>query len=234
MSPLSFTDSSIVMAEQSGRDVVDQTQSGGEPSPSGVPASNNDILSAGGDVGEIQHIASTLATQVPKDPQLNDRTGHTLGSQAEDTGDKHAGGSVMVGAYGLERDVNMELNMAQDVSKQGTGLVASRALELNGLASASDGGDDTASLGGSESDASRTDGRHHNRTGSVKKPSTFKPVSFAKFAVPKAPGATAAPKAPEKGELPLFQLKSWGRCEDANKILHSSINLHYSSWYPSA
>jgi large subunit ribosomal protein L30 len=87
----------------------------------------------------------------------------------------------------------------QDVSKQGTGLVASRALELNGLTSASDGGDDTASQGGSESDASRTDGRHHNRTGSVKKPTTFKPVSFAKFAVAKAPGAPAAPKAPEKG-----------------------------------
>ncbi|KAJ5160728.1 uncharacterized protein N7482_007732 [Penicillium canariense] len=89
--------------------------------------------------------------------------------------------------------------MAQDVSKQSAGLVASRALELNGLASSSDGADDTASQGGSESDASRTDGRHHNRTGSVKKPTTFKPVSFAKFSVPKAPGAAAPPKAPEKG-----------------------------------
>jgi hypothetical protein len=70
---------------------------------------------------------------------------------------------------------------------------------MNGLASVSDGGDDTASQGGSESDASRTDGRHHERTGSVKKPSTFKPVSFAKFAVPKAPGTAAPPKVPEKG-----------------------------------
>lgn len=188
------------MAEQSGRDVVDQTLSGGEPSPSGVPASINDKSSAGEDVGETQHITSTLTAQVSTDPQINDKARQALGSQVEETGnDKDAGGSAMVGVYGPEHVVIMELKMAQDYSKQGTGLVASRALELNGLASASDGGDDTASLGGSESDASRTDGRHHNRTGSVKKPTAFKPVSFAKFAVPKAPGATAAPKVPEKG-----------------------------------
>lgn len=188
------------MAEQSGRDVVDQTLSGGEPSPSGVPASNNDKPSAGGDVGETQHIALTSATQVSTDPKLNDKTRDALGSPVEETGrDKDTRGSAMVGAYCLEYDGITELNMTQDASKQSTGLVASRALELNGLASASDGGDDTASQGGSESDASRTDGRHHNRTGSVKKPTTFKPVSFAKFAVPKAPGVTAAPKAPEKG-----------------------------------
>lgn len=72
-------------------------------------------------------------------------------------------------------------------------------IELNGLGPASDVGDDTASQGGSESDASRTDGRHHTRTGSIKKPSSFKPVTFAKISVPKAPGASAPPKAPEKG-----------------------------------
>lgn len=93
----------------------------------------------------------------------------------------------------------------QDSPKQSAGLVASRALEMNGLGSASDGGDDTASQGGSESDASRTDGRHHTRTGSVKKSATFKPVSFAKFSVPKAPGTAAPPKAPEKGIFIVFR-----------------------------
>ena len=78
-------------------------------------------------------------------------------------------------------------------------MVATRAIELNGLASASDGGEDTASQGGSESDTSRTDGRQNIRAGSTKRPGTFKPVSFTKFAVPKAPGTTAPPKAPEKG-----------------------------------
>ncbi|KAJ5674244.1 hypothetical protein N7462_009683 [Penicillium macrosclerotiorum] len=179
---INCADSSIVMAEQSGRDVVDQTLSGGEPSPSDVPASTNDKPSAGGDVGETRHIASTLEPQLSTDQQPIDiETRNTPDSQAGRTeGDKHTEGSSM------------------DISKQGTGFVASRVLELNGVASASDGGDDTASLGGSESDASRTDGRHHNRTGSVKRPATFKPVSFAKFTVPKTPGAAAPPKAPEK------------------------------------
>lgn len=41
------------MAEQSSHDVVNQTRSGGEPSPSDVPASNNDKNTAGGDEGRI-------------------------------------------------------------------------------------------------------------------------------------------------------------------------------------
>lgn len=93
--------------------------------------------------------------------------------------------------------VNELLNEVQekDISKQGPGPVATRALEMNGVASVSDAGEDTASQGGSESDASRTDGK---RVGS-KKPTTFKPVSFAKFSVPKAPGALAAAKVSDKG-----------------------------------
>lgn len=116
----------------------------------------------------------------------------------------------------------------QDSPKQSAGLVASRALELNGLASASDGGDETASLGGSESDASRTDGRHHTRTGSVKKPTSFKPVSFAKFSVPKAPGAAAPLKAPEKGTS-LFVGFHFGQIPDMQNI--SAINSYNSHGY---
>ena len=80
-------------------------------------------------------------------------------------------------------------------------MLASRALELNGLTPTSDGGEDAGSLGGSESDTSRTDGRHHTRTGSVKKPTSFKPVSFAKFSVPKAPGSISTSKVGDKGSL---------------------------------
>ncbi|KAJ5195272.1 uncharacterized protein N7498_008710 [Penicillium cinerascens] len=170
--------SSIVMAEQSSRDVVDQTLSGGEPSPSDVPASTNDKQTAEGDAGETRHIATTFTAQITSDQ--HPKTRDTLPPSADKLGDKDAG------------------SFSMDSPKQSAGLVASRALELNGLASVSDGGDDTASQGGSESDASRTDGRHHTRTGSAKKPASFKPVSFAKFSVPKAPGTTAPPKAPEK------------------------------------
>jgi hypothetical protein len=77
--------------------------------------------------------------------------------------------------------------------------VATRVLELNGVTSISDGGEDTGSMGGSESDTSRTDSRHHTRTGSVKKPTSFKPVSFTKFSVPKAPGSVAPSKIGDKG-----------------------------------
>ncbi|KAJ5635638.1 uncharacterized protein N7484_008951 [Penicillium longicatenatum] len=186
------------MAEQNSRDVVDQTLSGGEPSPSDVPASTTDKTSAGEDAGETKNIAPTSETQIISEQQSNDVTRDTPESQGKRTGgDKDTGSSSMVGTVdGIEED--NQLNWLQDASKQGAGLVASRALELNGLASASDGGDDTASQGGSESDTSRTDGRHHTQTGSVKKPSTFKPMSFTKFTVPKAPGVPAPPKAPEK------------------------------------
>lgn len=169
------------MAEQNSRDVVDQTLSGGDPSPSDVPASITDKSTTEGDAGEDQHIATRSNMRPSTDLLYNDETRQTPSQQTENTGgDKDTGSPSM------------------DSSKQSTGLVASRAIEMNGLASVSDGGDDTASQGGSESDASRTDGRHHTRTGSVKKPSTFKPVSFAKFAVPKAPGVPTPPKAPEK------------------------------------
>ncbi|KAJ5934483.1 ATPase F0 complex subunit F mitochondria [Penicillium verhagenii] len=185
------------MAEQSSRDVVDQTLSGGEPSPSDVPASTTDKTSAGGDVGK--HIAQLPESQILSEQKSNDVTTETTESQGKRTGgDKDTGGSLMVGIVDGKEE-NSRLNWLQDPSKQGVGLVASRALELNGLASASDGGDDTASQGGSESDTSRTDGRHHTRTGSVKKPSMFKPMSFTKFTMPKAPGAPPPLKAPEKG-----------------------------------
>jgi hypothetical protein len=68
--PADLTDSGIVMAEQSSHDVVNQTLSGGEPSPSDVPASTKDNISAGGDVGETQHTtATTQTTTETNDPQ---------------------------------------------------------------------------------------------------------------------------------------------------------------------
>lgn len=73
------------------------------------------------------------------------------------------------------------------------------------MASGSDRGEDTGSQGGSESDTSRTDGRHHTRTGSVKKPTSFKPVSFAKFSVPKTPGSVLTSKiVSEKGNTQIL------------------------------
>ncbi|KAJ5545204.1 hypothetical protein N7461_007508 [Penicillium sp. DV-2018c] len=178
------TEPSIVMAEQSNRDVVDQTLSGGEPSPSDVPASTNDNTSAGGDAGKTEHIALNTATtnNSDLDAKQNHEATKTPGSQGE-------------GATG---DNKTEASTTNN-SKPGAGIVATRVLGLNGLASASDGGDETASQGGSESDASRSDSKPPAaRSGSVKKPGAFKPVSFAKFSVNKVAGVPTPPKVSEK------------------------------------
>lgn len=157
-------------------------------------------------MGETKHIAITSDAKSSLTQNPNDGTGEMLDHQTEQTGsDKDAGAPSTVGVDAAGA-MDRQLSLSQDVSKQGTGLVASRALELNGVASASDGGDDTASQGGSESDTSRTDAKSHTRTGSVKKPATFKPVSFAKFAVPKAPGVPTPPKAPEKGNHEILSV----------------------------
>jgi large subunit ribosomal protein L30 len=218
------------MAEQSSRDVVDQTLSGGEPSPSDVPANTNDNLSAGGDAGKTEHIAMNTATS--NNSRLRDQQNHEttdmLDSQGERTGsDKDAVGSATV-SFAVRNTSRRLLTWAQDNSKQGAGVVATRVLELNGIASASDGGDDTASQGGSESDASRTDSRNHARSGSVKKPGSFKPVSFAKFSVPKVAGAPTPPKVPEKG---MFFVKD---CLMTITDLFSALSFNYTTRYPAA
>lgn len=85
-------DSRIVMAEQSSHDVVNQTLSGGEPSPSDVPASTNDKTPAGGDVGEIKDTAATTQNETKTNaPQSHE---DSLGEQ-KDTG-KNIGDSRTV------------------------------------------------------------------------------------------------------------------------------------------
>ncbi|KAL3476252.1 hypothetical protein BJX99DRAFT_228155 [Aspergillus californicus] len=176
------TDSRIVMAERNGHDVVNQTLSDGDPSPSGVPASTTDKKPAGGDEGEI-NITATTSSETKQQPELEDQKTGTI--PPTENGD-----------IGQDREQAMT-----DASKQGLGSVATKVLEMNGVTSASDGGEDTASQGGSESDASRTESKLHSRAGSTKRPTTFKPVSFAKFSVPKAPGTPPAIKVPEKTPL---------------------------------
>ncbi|KKK22408.1 hypothetical protein ARAM_001433 [Aspergillus rambellii] len=182
--PVGFTDSRIVMAEQTSHDVVNQTLSGGDPSPSDVPASTTDNQTAGGDVGEINTTATIHTDAETKVSRANQKTGNP---------------EPLSGSNEKEKDTEQ---IFSDVSKHGPGSVATRVLEMNGVTSASDGGEDTASQGGSESDASRPESRLHSRAGSAKRPTSFKPVSFAKFSVPKAPGTPPITKTTEKTPLP--------------------------------
>ena len=64
-------DSGIVMAEQSSHDVVNQTLSGGEPSPSDVPASTNVKNTAGGDVGETRYTTTTMSYDRSRNAHLH-------------------------------------------------------------------------------------------------------------------------------------------------------------------
>ena len=90
------------MAEQSSHDVVNRTLSGGEPSPSDVPASTDDKKPAGGDVGEIQYTATTTTTQ--NETKANTQQGHgeanhrgSLLGQAEMGKDTGASTTVSLG-----------------------------------------------------------------------------------------------------------------------------------------
>ncbi|KAI9369520.1 hypothetical protein BJX61DRAFT_549548 [Aspergillus egyptiacus] len=191
------TDSEIVMAEQNGHDVVNQTLSGGDPLPSDVPASTTDKKPAGGDEGEIN---TTATTSSERNSNLEAEVQKTGTAPPTGSSDRTKVGEQTITVSVLAHGPGWRLIPIQEASKQGPGSVATKVLEMNGVTSTSDGGEDTASQGGSESDASRTESKLNSRAGSTKRP--FKPVSFAKFTVPKAPGTTVPPaKAPEKTPL---------------------------------
>ena len=81
------------MAEQSSHDVVNRTLSGGDPSPSDVPASTNDKKPAGGDVGEIQHTATTTTQDETK---ANAQQSHGDSSLGRTEMEKDTGASTTV------------------------------------------------------------------------------------------------------------------------------------------
>lgn len=89
-------DSSIVMAEQSSHDVVTQTRSGGEPSPSDVPASNSDKNTAGGDVGEIKDTATTEHNEKHTGAEYDSRSGAAEAAPGADDGGNASGRSTAV------------------------------------------------------------------------------------------------------------------------------------------
>lgn len=91
-----LTDSGIVMAEQNSHDVVNQTLSGGEPSPSDVPASTNDKKPAGGDVGEITHTATTTPYETKANAQQNYEEANSSSLSAQKEMGKDVGASTPV------------------------------------------------------------------------------------------------------------------------------------------
>ncbi|KAK2746052.1 hypothetical protein FQN57_003392 [Myotisia sp. PD_48] len=155
--------SNIVMAEQRSNNVVNQTRSDGDLSPSDVPASTTVNLSAGGERGEVRNSTNT-----------NNSTPQPF----ESTPQKPA----TTISYSESAEVNSARSNSHDTDSN---------ISPSVLVDAS---------GGSDTDASRpdlrtsTDPAQHTRTSSVKRPASFKPVSFPKFSVAKPPGSSSALK----------------------------------------
>ncbi|OAX83906.1 hypothetical protein ACJ72_01719, partial [Emergomyces africanus] len=190
-------DSSIVMAEQSSHDVVNQTRSGGEISPSDVPANKPDNITAGGDAGGVQDNENTDNNIHSKTQPRPDTTSQ---ESANDTsGMLETAIPETSTTLGYETNKHCDANLDHGNDKTS---------EINGLRENSHTGDDRLSplqlgdaSGGSDTDTSRTDlrtsadGSQHIRTSSVKRTSVFKQVSYAKFSVTKSPASLQTSKA---------------------------------------
>ncbi|KAK2745496.1 hypothetical protein FQN55_006192 [Onygenales sp. PD_40] len=189
---LGCADSCIVMAEQSSHDVVNQTRSGGELSPSDVPANKPDNFTAGGDVEGVQSTTNNQSQQ-----QLNTIS---QGNKQGSSGMLPADIAAKTTPCEHEADCDCDTHLGNL-----NALTTKDKSEVNGVEG--NGREDRASplqlgdaSGGSDTDTSRTDLRtstdgHHTRTSSVKRTSVFKPVSYAKFSVTKSPGPLQASKA---------------------------------------
>ncbi|KKZ62032.1 hypothetical protein EMCG_03494 [[Emmonsia] crescens] len=186
------------MAEQSSHDVVNQTRSGGEISPSDVPANKPDNITAGGDAGGVQE--QNINNDDNNHSETQKRPDATSQESARDTsGVLETAISETSTALGYETNEHRDQNL--DNRNDGKP-------EVNGLEETSHTGDDRLSplqlgdaSGGSDTDTSRTDlrssadGSQHIRTSSVKRTSVFKPVTYAKFSVAKSPGSLQTSKA---------------------------------------
>lgn len=209
------------MAEQSVRDVVNQSLSEGDISPSDVPASKSNEQAFGGDgegaatrVGEDLHTDKTitlLQEQEKPDPvalggEISQTIASTNGAGAVSFRERSKLPLLIVPQASRATEPGTEPSRPGHGDTGVNGLTASDYAEelKHALGEAS---------GGSDTDTSRADGKaseddkHHIRTNSVKKPTSFKPVSFAKFSVSKTPGsATPVKGTSDKGRWPSFAL----------------------------
>lgn len=88
--------SHVGMAEQTSHDVVNQTRSGGEPSPSDVPASKYDKESAGGDVGGISDNAVTQGNSTTAEQRPDEKNDASVSPTNTHENDKPTGGLAVV------------------------------------------------------------------------------------------------------------------------------------------
>jgi hypothetical protein len=178
----------IVMAETIAHDVVKEAQSVGDrPVPSDEPATTSNDLSA----------ANGQATQTPS-------------STSPDNADNGANPAVVANdAVGATAVVNGVVEDVADIalevplSKHESGTPGTSDSLAQALADAS-GGSDTDTSRADALDLSKdtdadTDAKGHMRTGSVKKPASFKPVSVTKSFLAKSLSASPVVRSGDKG-----------------------------------
>ncbi|WEW57774.1 hypothetical protein PRK78_003241 [Emydomyces testavorans] len=183
------------MAKQSGHDVVNQTRSGGDLSPSDVPASKPDKYITEWDGEDVQTLDNKHQRRQATNPASQDRPDEESMQTIHRIDERNS----------LEYNTDM---LAIGLTTQNDSVTTTKRPEANGTESDSPLGDYGSSQlqladasGGSDTDVSRSDIRssskdstQDSRTSSVKRPASFKPVSFAKFSIAKSPGAATVSK----------------------------------------
>ncbi|KAA6409274.1 MAG: hypothetical protein FRX48_06827 [Lasallia pustulata] len=189
------------MAEQSPRDVVNQAQSVGDPAPTDVSANTTTDSATS---------AAAAATPAPtKTETSSDSTPRDSTAVEENSGSVNSG---------VESSTTPE-GLAHEIDADGDTTASATSPKVNGVNYTSenpeldpteDGTAQNAGLDssvGSDTDTSKAeaadligkdnaDGKHHVRSGSAKKPTTFKAVSVTKNFLAKAgTGSTTASKA---------------------------------------
>ena len=170
------------MADSIAHDVVKEAQSVGDHlSPADNNATPSNKLSAGNGQATTDdqlHLSNHDVNE--KNAGANDAHGAT--SSRGLVGDLHVLGEIGVGSHGA--------------SAEGTASGMSESM-AQALADASGGSDtDTSRTGATDS---HIDGKGHTRTGSVKKPASFKAVSVTKSFLAKSLSASPVPRVSDKG-----------------------------------
>ncbi|KAI9871009.1 MAG: hypothetical protein M1830_003537, partial [Pleopsidium flavum] len=190
------TDSRLVMAEQSIHDVVNQARSVGDPSPSDVSAlkpnhstavGDNERTTASTDIPEI----SSSGTDKHPDAIEDDIEPRINGTAENVDGNGHSArkGINLQGPNGV---VDEEPALHTNGESEET-AINEDAMILQAFGEASGGSDtDTSRADVAElSDKGLTEGKHHGRSNSMKKPTSFKAVSVTKNFLAKATAGSA-------------------------------------------
>jgi hypothetical protein len=190
----------IVMAETIAHDVVKEAQSVGDrPVPSDEPATtSNDLSAANGQATQTPSSTSPDNADNGANPAVvaNDAVGANPAVVANDA----VGATAVVN--GVVEDV-ADIALEVPLSKHESGTPGTSDSLAQALADAS-GGSDTDTSRADALDLSKdtdadTDAKGHMRTGSVKKPASFKPVSVTKSFLAKSLSASPVVRSGDKG-----------------------------------